>query len=67
MKNRILILLVFSLSLLIVSCNRSDYKRTDNGALMKFYTINNNNEMPEIGDMVVVDVTQLSVSFPSET
>lgn len=58
MKNRILILLVFSLSLLIVSCNRSDYKRTDNGALMKFYTINNNNEMPEIGDMVVVDVTQ---------
>lgn len=69
MKNRILILLVFSLSLLIVSCNRSDYKRTDNGALMKFYTINNNNEMPEIGDMVVVDVTQRvsdSVLFSSE-
>lgn len=69
MKNRILILLVFSLSLLIVSCNRSDYKRTDNGALMKFYTINNNNEMPEIGDMVVVDVTQKisdSILFSSE-
>lgn len=69
MKNKILILSVLLLSLLVVSCNKSDYKRFENGAMMKFYTINNNNEIPEIGDMVVVDVTQKvsdSVLFSSE-
>jgi len=30
----------------------------DNGALMKYYIINNDKEMPEIGDMVIVDITQ---------
>lgn len=56
MKKISLILLMLSV-LCLVSCNR-DYKRTDNGALMKFYSENKNNEMPKIGDYVFIDVTQ---------
>lgn len=51
------------------SCNKNEFKRTENGALMKFHTINKNNEMPEMGDMVIVDVTQKiadSVMFSSD-
>ena len=51
-----------------VSCQR-EYKKTDNGALMKFYTVNKENAKPEIGDLVLVDVTQKiadSVLFSSE-
>lgn len=62
-----LLLLVF-VSALLSACN-SEYKKTDNGALMKFYTINEGNVMPEIGDMAIVDVTQKiadSVLFSSE-
>ena len=58
MRNKLLFLSVLFCSLFIVSCNKNDYKRTDNGALMKFYTINDDKEMPLIGDMVVVEVTQ---------
>lgn len=54
MKKISLILVMLS-ALCLISCNR-DYKRTDNGALMKFYSENKNNEMPEIGDLVLVDV-----------
>ena len=56
------------LCFLLVSCNK-EYKRTENGALMKFYSINNDNEMPEIGDLVIIDVTQKladSVLFSSK-
>lgn len=65
MKKLTLIALVL---LSLFSCNR-EYKKTENGALMKFYEINKNNEMPEIGDLVLVDVTQKiadSVLFSSE-
>ena len=65
MKKLTLIALVL---LSLFSCNR-EYKKTENGALMKFYEINRNNEMPEIGDLVLVDVTQKiadSVLFSSE-
>ena len=50
------------------SCKR-DYKTTDNGALMKFYVINKDNDMPEVGDVVIVDVVQKiadSVVFDSD-
>ena len=65
MKKLTLIALVL---LSLFSCNK-EYKKTENGALMKFYEINKNNEMPEIGDLVLVDVTQKiadSVLFSSE-
>ena len=56
------------LCILLISCNK-EYKRTENGALMKFYSVNNDNEMPKIGDLVVIDVTQKlsdSVLFSSK-
>lgn len=57
------------LSLLcLYSCNK-EYKKTDNGALMKFYTENKDNEQPNVGDLVIVDVTQKiadSVIFSSD-
>lgn len=63
-----------SLFILLISCFclfscTNDYKKTDNGALMNFYTINKDNEMPEIGDLVIVDVTQKisdTILFSSE-
>lgn len=69
MRNRLLFLLALFSLLFIISCNNNDYRRTENGTLMKFYTINNNNEKPEIGDLVVVDVTQRvadSILFSSD-
>jgi FKBP-type peptidyl-prolyl cis-trans isomerase len=50
------------------SC-KNDYKRTENGALMKFYKVNKTNETPQVGDLVIVDVTQKvadSILFSSE-
>lgn len=70
MRFRLLFVAVMMLCLcFLFSCNNNDYKKTKNGALMKFYTINKENEMPEIGDLVIVDVTQKisdSVLFSSE-
>ena len=69
MKSNLSILALIFFSLFLFSCNNEEYKRTENGALMKFYEINKNNEKPEIGDLVVVDVTQKvadSVLFSSE-
>lgn len=43
--------------LFLFSCNR-EYKSTEYGALMKFYTINKANDKPQIGDIVIVDVVQ---------
>ncbi len=66
MKIRLIVLAILCLSL--YSCKR-EYKKTENGALMKFYEINKENEKPEIGDLVLVDVTQKiadSVLFSSE-
>lgn len=56
MKRIILSVLILSV-LSICSCNR-EYKTTKNGAKMKFYTINKDATMPEIGDLVIVDVIQ---------
>ena len=67
MKKLHIILVLLSL-LCLFSCNR-DYKRTDNGALIKFYSENKNNDKPVIGDYVFIDVTQKiadSVIFSSE-
>lgn len=69
MKKILSILLYVSLCFFMFSCNKNEFKRTENGALMKFHTINKNNEMPEMGDMVIVDVTQKiadSVMFSSD-
>ena len=66
MKIRFVLIALAVMSLF--SCKR-EYKKTDNGALMKFYEINKGNEMPEVGDLVLVDVTQKiadSVLFSSE-
>lgn len=69
MKNKLSVLLCILLSFFLLSCNNNDFKRTENGALMKFHTINKNNEMPEVGDLVVLDVTQKisdTIMFSSE-
>ena len=68
MKIKIILFALAISSLSLFSCKR-EYKKTDNGALMKFYTINKDNPKPEIGDLVLVDVTQKiadSVLFSSE-
>lgn len=67
MKKISIVLFVLS-TLFVLSCDRG-YKKTDNGALMKFYSENKNNEKPEVGDLVYVDVTQKiadSVIFSSD-
>lgn len=64
-----LTLLVLAISCLFVFSCKREYKKTDNGALMKFYEINKENPMPEIGDLVLVDVIQKisdSVLFNTE-
>ncbi len=69
MKNKLLFIITILSSLFIFACNNKEYKRTEKGALMKFYNINEDNEIPEIGDLVLVDVTQKiadSVLFSSE-
>ena len=69
MKSKLSLFICIFLTSFFLSCNNNEYKRTENGALMKFYTINPNNEKPQIGDLVVVDVTQKvadSVLFSSE-
>lgn len=67
MKRLSVIFVFTSLILCLFSC-KNEYKNVD-GAMMKFYSENKNNEMPEIGDLVLVDVTQKiadSVIFSSE-
>ena len=39
MRNRLLFLLALFSLLFIISCNNNDYRRTENGTLMKFYTM----------------------------
>ena len=41
--------------LFLFSCNR-EYKSTEYGDLMKFYTINKANDKPQIDDIVLVYV-----------
>lgn len=68
MKVRLSIVLLIALSISLFSC-KNEYRRTENGALMKFYEVNKNNEKPEVGDMVLIDVVQKvsdSVLFSSE-
>lgn len=68
MKVRLSLVLLVALSVSLFSC-KNEYKRTEYGALMKFYEVNKNNEKPEIGDLVLVDVVQKvsdSVLFSSE-
>ena len=72
MKIKIILFALAISSLSLFSCKR-EYKKTDNGALMKFYTINKDNPKPEIGDLVLVDVIQkisdsvLFTSIPSSS
>ena len=68
MKIKIILFAIAISCLSLLSCKR-EYKKPDNGALMKFYTINKENAKPEIGDLVLVDVTQKvadSVLFSSD-
>ena len=68
MKTKLSLLVFASFCLFLFSC-KNDYKRTENGALMKFYKVNKTNETPQIGDLVLVDVTQKvadSILFSSE-
>ena len=68
MTKKLSLLVLIVLSFCFYSCNR-EYKKTENGALMKFFIINDENEKPEIGDLVIIDVTQKiadSVIFSSE-
>lgn len=68
MKNKFLLAVLAAMCLSFFSC-KNDYKRTENGALMKFYEVNKDNEKPQIGDLVLIDVVQKisdSVLFSSE-
>ena len=68
MKIKLNLIVLAILCLSLFSCNR-EYQKTDNGALMKFYAINKENPMPELGDLVLVEVTQKiadSVLFSTE-
>ena len=47
----------FLILLSLFSCNR-EYKSTEHGALMKFYSENKTNDKPQIGDLVIVDIVQ---------
>lgn len=58
MKKRLLLTVLSLFSLMIMSCDRDSYKKTENGAMMKFFTENKNNEKPQVGDLVVLDLTQ---------
>ena len=47
--------------MMLVSCEKSVYKgfdKMDNGAYMQFHDVNNQGDMPQIGDFVVVEVKQ---------
>jgi FKBP-type peptidyl-prolyl cis-trans isomerase len=68
MKTKLSLLVIALFCLSFFSC-KNDYKRTENGALMKFYKVNKTNETPQVGDLVIVDVTQKvadSILFSSE-
>lgn len=68
MTKKLSLLVLIVLSFCFYSCKR-EYNKTENGALMKFFIINDENERPEIGDLVIIDVTQKiadSVIFSSE-
>lgn len=70
MKNKFSVMVLVLICTMFFSCNKNEYKRTENGTLMKFYSVNANNEKPELGDLVVIDATQKiadSVLFSSET
>ena len=46
---------------MLVSCEKSVYKgfdKMENGAYMQFHDVNNQGDMPQIGDFVVVEVKQ---------
>ena len=51
------IFFAFLILLSLFSCNR-EYKSTEHGALMKFYSENKTNDKPQIGDLVIVDIVQ---------
>ena len=68
MRVRLTLIILTMACLSLFSCGR-EYKKTEKGALMKFYEINKGNPMPEIGDLVLVDIVQKvsdSVLFSSE-
>lgn len=68
MRVRLTLIILTMTCLSLFSCGR-EYKKTEKGALMKFYEINKGNPMPEIGDLVLVDIVQKvsdSVLFSSE-
>lgn len=58
MKKRLLLTALSLFSLMLISCDRGGYTKTENGAMMKFFTENKNGEVPQIGDLVVLDLTQ---------
>ncbi len=57
MAKKLSLLVLIVLSFCFYSCRR-EYNKTENGALMKFFIMNDENERPEIGDLVIIDVTQ---------
>ena len=68
MTKKLSLLVLIVLSFCFYSCKR-EYNKTENGALMKFFIMNDENEKPEIGDLVIIDVTQKladSVLFTSK-
>lgn len=42
---------------LFAACNKNNFKKTDNGLLYRFETVNNEGDQPQIGDVLVVELT----------
>lgn len=61
MKRLPLYLLSFALCVIFVSCNKSGFKgfkKTDNGAYMRFHSVNKDGAMPKLGDHAFVSFNQ---------
>lgn len=70
MKRKLLLILWGVVCFLYLFSCRKEYQKTRNGAMMKFYSINKDNEKPKIGDVVVIDIIQTigdSIIFNSST
>lgn len=42
---------------LFAACNKNNFKKTDNGLLYRFENVNNEGDQPQIGDVLVVELT----------
>lgn len=58
MQRKLSLILLCVVCCLYLSSCRKEYQKMRNGAMMKFYSVNKNNEKPGIGDIVTIDLIQ---------